>query len=81
MPVLIEDDLLEATGLTTQDARETLAAALYAQGRVSLGVAARLAGTNRVEFQKVLGRQRISVGPTMAELDREVATLKGLGML
>jgi len=81
MPLVIDDEALQSVGLTASEARKFLAAALYERQGVSLGTAARLAGMDRIAFQKFLGSQRISVGPTAEELDREMETLRRLGHL
>ena len=81
MPLVIEDDALEAGGVSAQEAREILAIGLYERGRLSFGSAARLAGADRLEFQKLLGAQHIPLGPSVADLDREVEALRKLGLL
>ena len=81
MPLVIEDDALEAVGVSAQEARQILAIGLYERGRLSFGSAARFAGADRIGFQKLLGAQHVSVGPDVAGLDREVATLRKLGLL
>ena len=81
MPLVIADDMLEFLGVTSTEAQQLLAASLYEHRRVSLGVAARLAGMNRVAFQRFIGSQHIPMGPTVAELDREMETMERLSLL
>lgn len=71
------DDLPEALGQAPEDFEKELrflvAAKLYEMGRISSGRAAEMAGVDRVEFLRELGRYRISVlNYPLAELEREI---------
>jgi predicted HTH domain antitoxin len=81
MPLVIDDEALHSMKITPAEARAFLAAVLYERRGVSLGTAARLAGMDRIAFQKFLGSQHVSVGPTLEELDRDIDTLRQLGHL
>ena len=71
------EDLPEALGRTSEEFEHEmkflLAAKLYELGRVSSGLAAELAGMNRVEFLDTLGRYRIQpFNYSLEELEREI---------
>jgi predicted HTH domain antitoxin len=61
MPVILSDEELQAFHLTESEARLALAIRLYQDDRISIGRAATLAGLNRIEFQRELGRREISL--------------------
>jgi predicted HTH domain antitoxin len=72
--ILILPDDPALADLSEADIRLDLACALFAAGRVSRPVAARMAGLDRCEFDQELVRRRI---PSYTEemLDDDVATL------
>ena len=76
----IPEDILEAAGLTEQECLAELAVHLYADRRLAFEQALRLAGLNRVEFEKELARRNISLY-SVEDLKHDVATLKELGRL
>ena len=57
-----------------------LAVHLYAERRLAFAQALRLAGLNRLEFEKELARRDISLY-TVEDLKHDVAALKELGRL
>jgi len=73
-------DTLEAIGIGEREARQILAIGLYQRGRISFGLAARLAELDRIGLQKLLGSQRVPSGPSVAELDREAEVFDRLGL-
>ncbi len=81
MALIVQDDLLKAAGTTPEEARRLLAVAVYVQGQASFGAAARLANMDRQEFQKLLGRHRVPMGPSADDLDKEALTLRRLKLL
>lgn len=63
-------------GIAEAEARETLAAGLFAEGKVSLGRGAALAGLPKDAFMKALGRRGIAVFDTPPEeLEGELESL------
>ncbi len=80
MALVINDDTLKAIGISEREAQQFLAIGLYERGHISFGSAARLAGLDRIGFQKLLGAQRLPSGPSVVELDREVDVLNRLGL-
>lgn len=61
MAVVIPDAVLEATGLTEEEARQELAVALYARERLTEGQAAHLAGMDRWAFNELLSERRVPI--------------------
>ena len=76
----IPDDILEAAGLTERDCLIELAVHLYAERRITLRQALRLAQLSRAELMKELARRDISLY-TVEDLNSDVAALKELGRL
>jgi predicted HTH domain antitoxin len=74
--VTIEDNLVEGLELTPQEARIDLAVGLYADRRVSLGRAARIAGISQPEFLRELGRRRVPMHYDLAELEADLLVLR-----
>jgi predicted HTH domain antitoxin len=76
MTLTLPDDPALA-GFAESDIRLDLACALYAAGRISRGVAARMAGMDRLAFDEELFQRRI---PSYTEemLDEDMATLDKL---
>lgn len=60
-------DRVEAS-LSPESARLDLAVGMYSGGRVTMGTAAEVAGLPIPEFQRELGRRRIPVNYTAADL-------------
>jgi predicted HTH domain antitoxin len=81
MSLVIESGELDAAGVKPEEARQILAASLYSWGRLSFGRAAKIAGMNRIDFQKFLGSQKIPSGPTSDQIKSEAETLRRLGLL
>jgi predicted HTH domain antitoxin len=61
MPAIISDEFLRAAGLTEQEARTELACRLYDAQRIGKGLAARLAGLTRLEFEDELVKRGLPV--------------------
>ena len=73
--------LLEATHMTSFELKLELALALFQQEKLSFGKACEVAGMSVVEFQRELGRRKISPHYGVREFEEDLVTLKGMGML
>lgn len=62
------------------DARKRLAVSYYADGLLSLGQVARLAGTTYAEFLAYLHERRVPLNYGSAELDDDVKQLRRMGL-
>ena len=76
MKITIDDELLQGLNLSDQEARIDLAVGLYADRRVTLGRAARIAGISQTEFQRELGRRRVPMNYDVAEFEADMHTLR-----
>lgn len=54
MTLVIDDSILESTGLSEGELKLELAIALYKHGKLSIGQACKFASSNRIEFQQEL---------------------------
>lgn len=66
---------------TVVEVKIELAVNLYAQGRLSIGKARKLAGLSLWEFRQMLAVRRIPPHYEIADLDEEIVTLREMGRL
>ncbi len=78
MPVTIPDEILETAQLKPEEILRELAVLLYAQERLSLAQAARLAQMGRVQFYHLLASRDIPLKFGSEDLDADLATLARL---
>ena len=76
MSLVISDEVVRATQLSEEELRLELAVLMYREDRLTLGQASRFAELPQPEFQKVLGSRRIPVHYGLAELEKDVETLR-----
>ena len=76
----IPDDILASAGLTERDCLIEPAVQLHAQRRLPIGLALRLCGLTRVEFEQELAQRDIALY-SVDDLERDVAELKELGRM
>jgi len=74
--ITIEDELLQGLNLSDREARIDLAVGLYADRRVTLGRAARIAGISQPEMMRELGRRRVPMNYDVAEYEADLQTLR-----
>lgn len=79
MPVLISDDLIQASHLTENEIKIELAVLLFQKNRLTLGQACSLAETGRFEFQHILAGRKIPLHYDSADYFEDVNTLKQMG--
>src|SRR5437867_1972440 len=73
MPLIIDDEVLKAAGLSEQEARLEFATRLFATGKLSKVAAARLCGLDRVGFDLELGKRGIDpFGYTADDLKKDL---------
>ena len=75
MPLIIEDQDLQAAGLSEEALRLEIALLLYQQARFSMGRASRFAGMNRIAFQEEMGKRKIAVNYDAAEFAKDLRVL------
>ncbi len=81
MSLTIPDDLLEAAHLTEAEMLQELAVTLFQKERLTLAQAARLAGMDRLSFQRLLASRQIPLHYDVPELEADVQTLRDMGRL
>ena len=80
MAIIISDDILQAQNLDEQTLRIEVAAILYDKEVLSLGMAAQMAGLDRMQFQAALSDRGVDVKIDIEDLQQDLATLKKLGL-
>ena len=81
MPVIVSDEILAAAQLTEAEALKELALTLFAQKRLTLVQAARMAGVGRLKFQEWMAERKIPIHYDVQDLEEDVRTLRKLGRL
>jgi predicted HTH domain antitoxin len=79
MPITISDELLKAAGMNEGEARVEIASRLFEAGKLSLPLAARLAGLDRGEMEdELLDRNIPLYRPTLEDYRQDVEALRKL---
>lgn len=78
MAIIISDDILRAQHLDEHTLRVEVATILYDRGVLSLGLAAQMAGLDRLQFQAALAGRGICIHYDEADLRQDLETLKKL---
>jgi len=78
MSLVIPDDVVRATQLSTADLRVEIAALLFLDDKLTLGQAAQFASMSQAEFQELLGRRRIALHYDLQDFRDDVRTLDEL---
>jgi len=76
MQITLSDELVKGLNLTPERARRDLALGLYAEQRITLGRAAKLAGMIQSEFLRLLGELRIPMHYDLPELEADLQMVR-----
>jgi predicted HTH domain antitoxin len=76
MQITLSDELVNGLDLTPERARRDLALGLYAEQRITLGRAAKLAGMIQSEFLRLLGELRIPMHYDLPELEADMQMVR-----
>lgn len=76
MQISLPDELIGNLDLTVEQARLDFAIGLYAEHRITLGRAAKIAGMVQSAFLKKLGELRIPMHYDIAELEADLAMVR-----
>jgi predicted HTH domain antitoxin len=76
MQVTLSDELVKGLDLTPEHARMDLAIGLYAERRITLGRAAKLAGMIQSEFLRRLGELHIPMHYDLPELEADLQMVR-----
>jgi len=78
MSLVIPDDIILATRMTTSELVQELAVMLFQREKLTLGQASRLSGINQWQFQQLLASRRIPIHYDVAEFEADLKTLEEL---
>lgn len=76
MSLVIEDDLVEASGLSEQELFLEIVLMLFRSNKISLGKASELTGMHRMQFQKLLADRDLCVHYDIAEFHEDLGILQ-----
>lgn len=76
--MIIADEVLQEANMSEQELKTELAIVLYQKGKLSMGQAARLADTNRIQFQFILASRQIPVNYNEQSFREDLETIKKL---
>ena len=76
MQIAFPDELIQGLDLKPEDARLDLAIGLYADRRVTLGRAAKMAGINQPDFLRKLGELRIPMHYDLPDLEADLMIVR-----
>ena len=81
MNLTISEETLRAASMTPEELRLEIAMLLYKKERLTLALAAKLAGLSRIEFQKNLSTYNATLHYDVSEFKDDIRTLKGMHRL
>ena len=81
MPLIVSDEVLGSLGMSEEELRLEVAVMLFERERLTLAQASRLAGLNRVEFQKLLAARQIPIHFGVEEFREDLTNLDEAGLL
>lgn len=76
MQIALPDELIQGLDLTPETARIDLAIGLYAERRITLGRAAKMAGMAQADFLRKLGELRIPMHYDLLELEEDLLVVR-----
>ncbi len=76
--MVISDEILKSAHVTEDEVRSEVALSLFAQDRLTLSHAARLANLPQLAFQALLASRKIPIHYDVADLEDDLKTLEGL---
>lgn len=77
----IPDEILQAAHMSEAEMLQEIAVLLYTREKVTLALASRLAGMDRLRFQHLLASRGISVNLGVSDFEQDLDTLRSLGRL
>jgi predicted HTH domain antitoxin len=81
MSLVIPDEILQATHMTSGELMQEIAVLLYQKEKLTLGQASRLSRMSQLQFQFLLASRQIPVHYDIAEFDADLKTLREMGRL
>jgi predicted HTH domain antitoxin len=77
----IPDEILQAAHMSEAEMLQEIAVLLYTREKVTLALASRLAGMDRLRFQHLLASRGIPVNLDVSDFEQDLETLRSLGRL
>lgn len=77
----IPDEILQAAHMSEAEMLQEIAVLLYTREKVTLALASRLAGMDRLRFQHLLASRGIPVNYGVSDFEQDLDTLRSLGRL
>jgi len=82
MSVIISDEILQASGLTSSDFRQEIALYMFQTGRLTLGYASQLADMHQNSFRQLLKQHNIPLySYDVEDFELDLKNLRELGRL
>lgn len=81
MPLTIRDDVLRLADMSESELMLEIAILLFSKDRLTLGQARSLAGVSQLEFQRELGTRQIALHYDIPEFEKDVESLRKVGLL
>lgn len=81
MSVVIPDQVLLATRMSSEELLQELAVMLFEKGKMTLGQASQLARMGQLQFQFLLASRQIPVHYDIADFEADLQTLREMGRL
>ncbi|MGA1825193.1 MAG: UPF0175 family protein [bacterium] len=76
MSIVITDDIIQSAHMTENEVKREIAILLFQKGKLTLGQASQLAGTNQLQFQHLLASRMIPIHYDVKEFEEDLKTLK-----
>ena len=77
----IPDEILQAAHMSEAEMLQEIAVLLYTREKVTLALASRLAGMDRLRFQHLLASRGLPVNFGVSDFEQDLDTLRSLGRL
>jgi len=78
--LVIQNELLQSANMNEQELLEEIAIMLYEKGRLSFGIAAKMANKDYSAFQLLLGANNINVNYGVNELLEDIETIEKMNL-
>jgi len=76
MSLVISDEFLKTAQISETDLKLEIAVLLFQQEKITLGTASQFAGTNQLEFTRILGCRKIPIHYGVEEFRQDLKTLE-----
>jgi len=81
MSLVINDEILETSGLSEAEFMLEIAIMLFQREKISIGKASQIAGMNQIQFQELLANRGICIHYDVPEFQEDLKGLQERGWL